>query len=219
MSSDYSPSPSVLSTAIRVNSSIPIPKMANNPLMTVGTSAAPIVAVDPYSNVWLGGVTNSNSAGICSGDPLNPPGPRVLATALGVRIDGTKNTIIFMLNGVFTAGTGVPVLWGVDNRTALTAADGSALTLYTTTAAGQAYHLLAHIFARGGTSPTGTYVVKFTEGGVAIGKTMIVSAVDTDSDLSIPCQPDNDTTITAQLTSVGGPSPSMDVYCSVKEEA
>ena len=217
MSSDYTPSPSVLSTALRVNGSIPITEMTNNPLVTVGTSAAPIVGVDSYDNVWLGG--GSNSAGICYGDPLNPPGPRVLATALGVRIDGTTNTIIYTLNGVSTAGIGVPVLWGIDNRTGVTAPDAAPITLYTTTAAGQAYHLLAHIFARGGTSPTGTYVVKFTEGGVAIGKTMIVSAVDTDSDLSIPCQPDNDTTITAQLTSVGGPSPSMDVYCSVKEEA
>ena len=122
-------------------------------------------------------------------------------------------------NGIILVGLGVPPIYGLDNRTALTAADGSAITLYTTTAAGQAYHLLAHIFARGGTSPTGSYVVTFTEGGVAISKTMSVSAVDTDSDISIPCQPDNSTTITTQLTSVGGTSPSMDVYCSVKEEA
>ena len=128
-------------------------------------------------------------------------------------------SLITLYNTIATAGLGVAPIYGLDNRTALMAADASAITLYTTTATGEAYHLLAHIFARGGITPTGTYVVKFTEGGVAISKTMSVSAVDTDSDISIPCQPDNAATITAQLTLIGGTAPIMDVYCSVKEEA
>ena len=54
--------------------------------------------------------------------------------------DGLRTTTGFGLyNNLTTVGLGVAPLFGKDVRTGLTAADASATTLYTTTAAGQLY--------------------------------------------------------------------------------
>ena len=121
--------------------------------------------------------------------------------------------------GINTVGFGVAPLFGKDVRTGLTAADASATTLYTTTAAGQLYRLMGRILATAGTSPSATYTIKWTEGGATITKTLTISALDSDSDLSILIQPDNGTAITAQLTAISGTGTTVNVAATVEQMA
>ena len=124
---------------------------------------------------------------------------------------------ITYVDGVTTVGRGLAPLCGDDARTGLTAADASATTLYTTTAAGQLYRLMGRILATAGTSPSATYTIKWTEGGATITKTLTISALDSDSDLSILIQPDNGTTITAQLTAISGTGTTVNVAATVEQ--
>ena len=126
---------------------------------------------------------------------------------------------ILYYRGIGTAGIGIAGLYGDDARTGLTAADASAKTLYTTTAAGQVYRLMGRILATAGTSPSATYTIKWTEGGATITKTLTISALDSDSDLSILIQPDNGTAITAQLTAISGTGTTVNVAATVEQMA
>ena len=137
-----------------------------------------------------------------------------LAT-VAIKIDKS----ISSYNGVGTSGLGVPPLYGDDARTGLTAVDASAKTLYTTNAAGQLYRLMGRILATAGTSPSATYTIKWTEGGATITKTLTISALDADSDLSILIQPDNGTAITAQLTAISGTGTTVNVAATVEQMA
>ena len=132
---------------------------------------------------------------------------------------GGSNSYISVYKGINTVGMGVAPLYGKDVRTGLTAADASALTLYTTTAAGQAYRLMGRILATAGTSPSATYTIKWTEGGATITKTLTISALDSDSDLSILIQPNNATAITAQLTAISGTGTTVNVAATVEQMA
>ena len=129
------------------------------------------------------------------------------------------NNTIIAYNNITTVGLGVAPLFGKDVRTGLTAADASATTLYTTTAAGQLYRLMGRILATAGTSPSATYTIKWTEGGATITKTLTISALDSDSDLSILIQPDNGTAITAQLTAISGTGTTVNVAATVEQMA
>ena len=129
------------------------------------------------------------------------------------------NTKFTYYNNNATSGLGVAPLYGDDVRTGLTAADASAKTLYTTTAAGQLYRLMGRILATAGTSPSATYTIKWTEGGATITKTLTISALDSDSDLSILIQPDNGTAITAQLTAISGTGTTVNVAATVEQMA
>ena len=122
-------------------------------------------------------------------------------------------------DNIATVGKGLPPIYGLDNRTGLTAADSAAKTLYTTTAAGQLYRLMGRILATAGTSPSATYTIKWTEGGATITKTLTISALDSDSDLSILIQPDNGTAITAQLTAISGTGTTVNVAATVAQMA
>ena len=126
---------------------------------------------------------------------------------------------VYLYNNINTKGYGVAPLFGLDTRTGLTAADTSALTLYTTTASGELFRLMGRILATAGTSPSATYTIKWTEGGATITKTLTISALDTDSDLSILIQPDNGTAITAQLTAISGTGTTVNVAATVEEMA
>ena len=121
--------------------------------------------------------------------------------------------------GMTTAGRGVAPILGLDNRTGLTAADASAKTLVTTTSAGQVYRLMGRILATAGTSPSATYTIKWTEGGATITKTLTISALDSDSDLSVLIQPDSGTAITAQLTAISGTGTTVNVAATVEQMA
>ena len=121
--------------------------------------------------------------------------------------------------GIFTQGMGIVPIFGLDNRTGLTAVDGAPITLYTTTASGQLYRLSGRVLATAGTSPAASYVIKWTEGGAVITKTLTIAALSTDADLMIPIQPDNGTQITAQLTAISGTGTTVNVAAVVEQIA
>ena len=120
--------------------------------------------------------------------------------------------------GINTVGFGVAPLFGKDVRTGLTAADASATTLYTTTAAGQVYEVAARIFGTGGTITSGVYTIGWTEGGVARTATVSVTAAGTLASAVFLLQPDSGTAITAQLTTLSGTSPVANVAAVVKQD-
>ena len=140
------------------------------------------------------------------------------------RVNGTDTELftlgldgqVLIFNSIPTVGLGLPPIYGLDNRTGLTAADTSPITLYTVPASGQVFRLTGRIYATSGTSAS--YVLKWTEGGVVVTKTLTVTAVDSDVDQpSILIQPDSGTNITSQLTSVT--SSTVNVAASVERIA
>ncbi len=123
--------------------------------------------------------------------------------------------LLVTYNQISTKGLGLSPLYGLDNRTGITTADASAITLYTTTAAGQLYRINARAFATAGTSAT--YVVKWTEGSVTNTQTLSVTALDTEVSANFLVQPDNGTAITAQITAIS--STTLNVATSVEQLA
>ena len=158
------------------------------------------------TGLWLDGYGSSAIVHIAgAGSPI----------AASIELGGKVGSMA----GVSCVGYGLAPLYGKDVRTGLTAADASATTLYTTTAAGQVYRLMGRILATAGTSPSATYTIKWTEGGATITKTLTISALDSDSDLSILIQPDNGTAITAQLTAISGTGTTVNVAATVEQMA
>ena len=126
---------------------------------------------------------------------------------------------IYRVDGVPTQGKGFGTIYGLDNRHGITAIDAAALPLYTTTASNQLYRLTARILATAGTTPTASYVITWTEGGTVMTKTLSIAATFVDSDLSIIIQPDNATSITAQVTAMGGTGTTINVATTVEQMA
>ena len=182
--------------------------------------------VAPNQNYVVGGANKyvligSNSSGNLA---IGVGWPGNVVVGPSFQIDNTltfasSNSFITTYKGINTVGFGVAPLFGKDVRTGLTAADSAATTLYTTTAAGQVYRLMGRILATAGTSPSATYTIKWTEGGATITKTLTISAIDSDSDLSILIQPDNGTAITAQLTAISGTGTTVNVAATVEQMA
>ena len=164
-------------------------------------------------NILIAGTSETVLLSINSGNSLQiAAGAAFIGNfSMGGTIAGYDNTA--------TVGKGLPPIYGKDKRTGLTAADASATTLYTTTAADQLYRLMGRILATAGTSPSATYTIKWTEGGATITKTLTISALDSDSDLSILIQPDNGTAITAQLTAISGTGTTVNVAATVEQMA
>ena len=156
-----------------------------------------------------GTVLSTNNASIDAGGRLSLAG-------FGTISQAGKTT---SYNSVGTVGEGLSPIYGLDNRTGVTTADASAKTLYTTTGSGQLYRLMGRILATAGTSPSATYKLIWTEGGTTQTKTLTISALDTDSDLSILIQPDNGTAITAQLTAISGTGTTVNVAATVEAMA
>jgi hypothetical protein len=127
-------------------------------------------------------------------------------------------------NGLFTVaasvalvGFGFAGILGQDNRLAVAGVDGSPITLWTPAYSGQMFRLMGRVFGASGTVTGATYLLKWTEGGAVITKTLSITAVDTDADLSILIQPDANHSITAQLTALTGSSPTVNVAAQVEE--
>ena len=165
---------------------------------------------NPYGSYSLGG-TNGSISGRGSGlvNFWSAAGGNG-TSLLSISITGFST-----LFGINTSGLGLPPIYGLDNRTGLTAADSSAKTLYTTTAAGQFYRVSARILATSGTSAT--YKIVWTEGGTTQSVSLTVSAANTLYSNTFTIQPDSGTAITAQLTAVT--SSTVNVGASVEELA
>jgi len=120
-----------------------------------------------------------------------------------------------------TVAYGLPAIRGEDNRQGLTAADASAITVYTTQSGTNKliHHLMARIMATAGTSPTATYTVTWVEKGTTISQSLSITATNTPASLSMLIQPDNNTHITAQLTAIGGTGTTVNVATVVEQIA
>ena len=97
-------------------------------------------------------------------------------------------------------GKGLAPIYGLDNRTGVTTADASPITLYTTTAAGQVYRITLRVNATAYTSGTASYVLSWTEGGAVLSMRANATATNQAAAQSTVIQPDNGTAITVQLT-------------------
>jgi len=101
-------------------------------------------------------------------------------------------------------GSGMVQLYGLDNRSGLTSADGAPIVLFHINMEGDhVYRITADIFATAVAAGTANYTITWTEN--ATTQTMVVSAsvlntIATATDL---INPDASTDITAQLTFVG----------------
>ena len=124
-------------------------------------------------------------------------------------------------NSVATAGNGLVSILGLDNRRGLTAVDAAAITLYTVPAVTTtAFKVNLRALLTAGTTPSASYVVAWTEGGVVQSVTVTVSALNTPSTQpGILIQPDESTAITAQLTAISGTGTTVNVAADVEEIA
>ena len=205
-----------------------------SPTITVGTVQTPggwTVNDDGSGNLEINPPSSTGSVNIKDVDgvikiTLTPgatgSGATIETSDIGASVIQTNNGRVQITSdhitkylSTSTVGTGVPPIYGLDNRTGLTTADSSAKTLYTTTAAGQFYRVSARILATSGTSAT--YKIGWTEGGTAQSVSLTVSAANTPYYETFTIQPDNGTAITAQLTAVT--SSTVNVGASVEELA
>ena len=115
-----------------------------------------------------------------------------------------------------TVGLGLSPIYGLDNRTGLTAADVSPITLYTATAANQLYRVSLNIMATAYTSGTATYTLTYTTNGVAKTLAITATALNTPAyQAGVLIRPDNGSAITVQLT--GTFSATVEVAAAVEE--
>lgn len=102
-------------------------------------------------------------------------------------------------NSIATAGIGVPAVYGLDNRTGRTTADGAPTTLYTATAANQIYRISADIFATASVTGTANYTITWTENSTTQTALVSATAINVLGTSTQIIRPDNGTAITAQL--------------------
>lgn len=121
--------------------------------------------------------------------------------------------------GITVQGYGVAPIFGLDNRTGLTATDSAAKTLYTSTAASQLYRVSASIFGNSGTITSADYTIGWTRNSTARTTTVSISAAGDIDATVILIQPDSGTAITAQLTTLSGTSPVVDVAATLEQMA
>ena len=100
-----------------------------------------------------------------------------------------------------------------DLRTGVTAADASAITIFSGTTSGVRYEVKARILATSGSSAT--YTISWTEGGVAQTVPLTITAVDTEVHDNFVIAPDTGTNITAQITSLTTSTVNVDAIVSV----
>ena len=100
-----------------------------------------------------------------------------------------------------------------DLRIGVTAADASAITIFSSTKSGVRYEVKARILATAGSSAT--YKIVWTEGGVAQSVSLTITAVDTEVHDNFVIAPDANTDITAQITSLTSSTVNVDAIVSV----
>lgn len=121
--------------------------------------------------------------------------------------------------GIPIAASGLSPIRGADDRQSISATDGSALTVYAVPATRPTpgkYQITVTIVGRSGTITSAVYTYKYTVGGNTITKTVSISAVDTDAENTLIVQPDANTSITGQITTLTGTTPVIDVTCIVE---
>ena len=117
------------------------------------------------------------------------------------------HTINASLNGVsFMCGS-------PDLRIGVTAADASAIIIFSSTVGGTRYEVKARILATAGTAAV--YTITWTEGGAARTVALTVTAAGTEYHDNFVVAPDAGTNITAQITSLTSSTVNVDAIVSV----
>lgn len=228
MSSDYTPPAVVTPTpggaagdgslngalTLRANVASGSAGAKNASLILAWSNGSEYLYTDSAGNLYIG----NPAAGLGTTISMDGDGAGVQLRPSGY-VYNFQSSGLTSFSNVSTSGKGVAPIFGLDNRTALTAADGSAKTLYTTTASGQLYRLSGRILATAGTSPSATYTLKWTERGTVQTETLTLSALNTIEAVSVLIQPDSGTAITAQLTAISGTITTVNVAATVEEMA
>lgn len=148
-------------------------------------------------------VTNSATLAI-TGPPTGAgAGPATITTAYTLWLQGGnfgQAGITSLYNNVATKGTGQPAIYGLDNRTGLTTADGSPITLYTSTGVNQIYRISTDIFATAAVTGTANYTLTWTENSTTQTAVVSATAINVIGTSTQIIRPDSATAITAQLT-------------------
>ena len=171
---------------------------------------------DPIGKVrYLGGVS-VQSVSNTDGSLTISPTTGIVIASLNVGHSNTWTAIQYFNGGAFVGGNYIDQVVGSDNRKGVTTTDATAITL--TTASGTLlYKLTARILAIAGTTISVSYAVAWTENATVITKTLTVTTLNADQDLSsILIQPDNATHITAQITALSGTGVTVNVASSVE---
>ena len=150
--------------------------------------------------------------------------------SMGIDVQGSNHIYMFYKNqsasglsmyakipvydNVGTSMNGIVAISGSpDLRTGVTAADTSAITIFSSTASGVRYEVKARILATSGTSAT--YKIVWTEDSVAQSVPLTITAVDTEVHDNFVIAPDAGTDITAQITSLTTSTVNVDAIVSV----
>jgi hypothetical protein len=143
--------------------------------------------------------------------------PGLLTVGTTWQVDSSSGRFTY-IDGVACVGTGAPAQRGIDDRTNVGSTDGSPKTVYAVPSGttNKGFRLTARIYGFGGTVTSGVYEIVWTEGGVTVTKDLSITAVDTDADLTIGIQPDASTNVTAQLKTLTGTNPKVNVLCLVE---
>ena len=177
----------------------------NQNYILAGANKYAIINTDPGGNLAIGPAWPGN---VVVGPSFQIDNDLIMAGSSGV---------VSQFRGINTVGFGVAPLYGLDKRLGVTAADASAKTLYTTTAANQLYLVVARLFGVSGTNLSATYLVKWTENGSVQTATLTVSGAPSLYVSTSLIQPDSGTAITVQLTALSGTSPVVNVAAVVMQ--
>jgi hypothetical protein len=126
---------------------------------------------------------------------------------------------VAIYGAVNTAANGVSAMRGIDDRADVAATDGSAITVYAIPAGvtdGSKYRITATVVGSSGTVTAASYVIKYTVDTAVVTHTLSISAVDTDAEYCAIVAPDASSNITAQLTTLTGTTPKVDLCCLVE---
>lgn len=159
--------------------------------------------------IWASGVVpttlNFAFSAAAGSTTINAPSGGLIAMGINSSIPFQLSATVFVIpkvttyNAVATAGIGVPAIYGLDNRTGLTSADGAPVTLYTSTGANQLYRVMADIFATAAVTGTANYTITWTENSTTQTATVSATAINVLGTNTQLIRPDNATNITVQL--------------------
>lgn len=144
-----------------------------------------------------------------------------LNSGQGINVQNGKLTIngngqLSAYGNIGTLAAGLGAIRGIDDRTNIGAADGAAITVYAVPATTGKFRVTFGIVGRSGTITSGIYTLKYIVNGATITDTVSITAVSTDANGGRMILPDASTNITAQITTLTGTNPKVDVTMIVE---
>lgn len=114
--------------------------------------------------------------------------------------------------------TGVFRVWGKDQRSGVTTADGSATTISTMATGAKAVRFSLHLYLTAYTSGTATYTLSWTENSIAKSINVAASASNTPKTTTALAWPDDSTNVTIQLTGPFVATATIEAVVEVEQE-